>query len=154
METTVVAKIQETGQHAAKRTEAIFARTRDAGVAFVAEVRGAGQEIVGFARAETKGWRRFLTQRTTQLKTGARSFFAAPEIERTLLRRVDGTLRAWDAKVRARLTFLEKGTNKGPRKPVARRGANGKAPATRRAKSGAATRATTPSGLAGTALRQ
>ncbi len=94
---SVVSKIQETGQHTAKKTDALFARTRDAGEAFLDEVRGAGKDLVVFVRTEAKGWRRFLTQRTSQLKVEARGLFAVPAVERRLLAQVDGALRAIDS---------------------------------------------------------
>ena len=56
---SVTSKIQETGQHAAKRTDAIFTRTREAGEALIDEVRGVGDEVAAFVSAETKGWKRF-----------------------------------------------------------------------------------------------
>jgi hypothetical protein len=119
---SVVSKLQETGQHVAKKSDLLFSRTRQAGETFLGEVRGAGRDLVGFVRVEAKGWRRFFTQRTSRLQSEAKSIFTPKTFEREVLVRVDGTLRSLDAKVRERLVALEKGT----RKP-ARRKANGKA---------------------------
>ncbi len=131
---SVVSKIQETGQHAAKKTDVLFARTRDAGEAFFDEVIGAGRDLVVFVRSEAKGWRRFLTQRTSLLQSEARVVLTVPSIEREILTRVDGTLRTIDAKVRARLQELDKVSAK---KAARRKTANGKAPvAARKSKAG------------------
>lgn len=135
---SVVSKIQETGQHAAKKTDALFGRTRDAGAAFVDEVAGAGRDLVAFVRSEGKGWKRFLSTRTTQLQSEVRDLLTVPAIEREVLTRVDGTLRAIDAKIRARLVELDK----HEQKPAARRrgATNGKrTPVGRKAKSAAGT---------------
>ena len=123
---SVVSKIQETGQHTAKKTDALFARTRDAGEAFFDEVKGAGRDLVVFVRTEAKGWRRFLTHATSQLQGEAKAILSVPAVERRLLAQVDGALRTLDAKVRARLLSLEKGkraTRRAPpkRKTVARK---------------------------------
>lgn len=129
---SVVSKIQETGQHAAKKTDVLIARTRDAGEAFFDEVFGAGRDLLVFVRTEAKGWRRFLTQRTSLLQSEARIVLTVPALERELLTRVDGTLRTIDAKVRARLLELEKHGAKSARR---RASANGNATAGARKKS-------------------
>lgn len=128
---SVVSKLQETGQHVVKKGDALLARTKGAGEAFLGEVKDAGLELVGFVRSEAKGWKRYLTQRTSRVQTEARALFAPRTFERGILTRVDGTLRTLDAKVRARLVALDKPTSK-----ASRRKANGKAPA--RAASGKA----------------
>jgi hypothetical protein len=123
---SVASKIQETGQHVAKKGDALLARTREAGEAFVGEVRDAGRELVGLFRGEAKGWRRFLTQRTTVLESDVRGLFAPSAIERQILAQVDGALKTIGAKVRARMSELDK-----PRRTV-RRTANGVARRTAR----------------------
>jgi hypothetical protein len=124
---SVVSKLQETGQHVAKKRDLLLSRTREAGEAFIGEVRNAGREIVVLVRTEAKGWRRFLTQRTSQFQVEAKAVFTPVTLERELLSRVDGTLRSLDAKVRERLGALEK---RPPTKPARRKrtaNANGKA---------------------------
>jgi hypothetical protein len=105
---SVVSKLQETGQHVAKKSDLLFTRTRDAGEAFLGEVRNAGREIVGLVRTEAKGWKRFFTQQTSRLQVEAKATFTPKTLERELLARVDGTLRSLDEKVRERLGALEK----------------------------------------------
>jgi hypothetical protein len=124
---SVAAKIQETGHHVAKKSDALLARTREAGETFFGEVRDAGRELVVFVRGEAKGWRRFLTQRTSLFEHEARDLFAPKALERQILTQVDGALRSIDAKVRERLTALEKrGTRSSSRRAsngAAKRGA-------------------------------
>jgi hypothetical protein len=139
---SVVSKLQETGQHVAKKSDLLFSRTRQAGETFLAEVRDAGQELVGFVRIEAKGWKRFLTQRTSRLQGEAKSIFAPKTFERELLSRVDGTLRSLDAKVRERLLALEKRPSRSPRRKT-----NGK----QRARRPGATAAKTAASVAGAA---
>jgi hypothetical protein len=127
---SVVSKLQETGQHVAKKSDLLFTRTRDAGEAFIGEVRNAGREIVGLVRTEAKGWRRFLTQRTSRLQVEAKAVFTPVTLERELLSRVDGTLRSLDAKVRERLGALEKRPTTKPARRKRITKANGKARAT------------------------
>jgi hypothetical protein len=136
---SVVSKIQETGQHAAKKTDLLFARTRDAGEAFVDEVLGAGRDLLVFVRTEAKGWKRFLTQRSSLLQSEARVVLTVPALERELLTRVDGTLRTIDAKVRARLQELEKHSAKSVRRRGASNG-KGTAAAARKSKSSGASK--------------
>ncbi len=116
---SVASKIQETGQHVAKKSDALITRTREAGESFFSEVRDAGRELVVFVRGEAKGWRRFLTQRSSLLESEAREIFAPKALERQILTQVDGALRSIDAKVRQRLLALEK------RSTRTRRGSNG-----------------------------
>ena len=125
---SVVSKLQETGQHVAKKSDLLLSRTRDAGGAFLGEVRNAGREIVVLVKTEAKGWRRFLTQRRSRLRIDAKAAFTPKTLERELLTRVDGTLRSIDARVRARLGALEKRPTKvkAKVKVVARRKLNGK----------------------------
>jgi hypothetical protein len=127
---SVVSKLQETGQHVAKKSDLLFARTRGAGEAFFGEVRNAGREIVVLVRNEAKGWRRFLTQSRSRLRIEAKAVFTPKTLERELLSRVDGTLRSLDAKVRQRLGALEKRPARSARKPAVK--ANGKANGKRR----------------------
>jgi hypothetical protein len=117
---SVASKIQETGQHVAKKSDALITRTREAGETFFGEVRDAGRELVVFVRGEAKGWRRFLTQRSSLIESEARELFAPKALERQVLTQVDSALRSIDAKVRERLLALEK---RGTR--TARRGTNG-----------------------------
>ncbi|MGO9711377.1 MAG: hypothetical protein ACLQBL_21115 [Polyangiaceae bacterium] len=109
---SVVSKLQETGHHVVKKSDLVFARTREAGKTFISEVRDAGREIAVLVKSEAKGWRRFLTQRTTRLRVDASAVFTPKTFERELLSRVDGTLRTLDAKVRERIAALEKGKTK------------------------------------------
>lgn len=109
---SVVSKLQETGHHVVKKSDSVFARTREAGKTFISEVRDAGREIAVLVKSEAKGWRRFLTQRTTRLRVNASAVFTPKTFERELLSRVDGTLRTLDAKVRERIAALEKGKTK------------------------------------------
>ena len=143
---SVASKIQETGHHAAKRTDAIFSRTREAGEALLDEVRGVGDEVVAFVRAETKGWKRFFSQRATQIQTETRSLLSVPALEKRVLTQVDATLRTIDAKVRARLTELEK---PAPRKATTSNGAT--RPKTKRPSSTAKSTPARNSAIAGTA---
>jgi hypothetical protein len=113
---SVVSKLQETGQHVAKKSDLLFTRARDAGEAFIGEVRTAGREMVVLVRTEAKGWKRFFSQQTSRLQTEAKAALTPKSFERELLSRVDGTLRSLDAKVRARLGTLEKRPGKSVRR--------------------------------------
>jgi hypothetical protein len=105
---TVATRLQETGQHFAKQGDAFVARTRDAGVAFIGEARDAGRHLIGAVEAEAKRWRRYATARGAQLRTEAKSALSVASAEKALLTQVDRTLRAIDARVRARLSQLER----------------------------------------------
>jgi hypothetical protein len=152
---SVVSKIQETGQHAAKKTDVLFGRTRNAGAAFVEEVIGAGRDLAAFVRVEGKGWKRFLTARAASIQSEARGLLTVPAIERELLTRVNGTLRVIDAKVRSRLIELEKREEKpAPRRRATANGANGKkAPPARKGKSASGHKTSAASAIAGAPLR-
>ena len=130
--------------------EARLASNEDAGEAFFGEVFGAGRDLVVFVRAEAKGWKRFITLRTSSLQSGARELLTVPAIERELLTRVDGTLRTIDAKVRARLVELDA---RKEAKAARRKTANGKAPVAARKTKGA-TSAKGGTAAAPVALRQ
>ena len=117
---TVAARLQETGQHIVKQSDAFVTRTKDAGAAFFGETREAGVLLFGAVRTEAKRWRKFATQRATlfqgQLGGGVRTVLSLPAVERAVLSQVDGTLRALDARVRARLTHLQLEGKKTPAK--------------------------------------
>jgi hypothetical protein len=108
---TVASRLQESGQHIVKQGDAFVTRTRHASFAFFGETREAGVALFGAVRTEAKRWRRFATQRASlvQGRLGAGTFRALslPAVERVVLTQVDGTLRAIDARVRARLARLE-----------------------------------------------
>ncbi len=108
---TVASRLQESGQHIVKQGDAFVTRTRHASFAFLGETREAGVALFGAVRTEAKRWRRFATQRASlvQGRLGAGTFRALslPAVERVVLTQVDGTLRAIDARVRARLARLE-----------------------------------------------
>jgi uncharacterized membrane protein len=128
---TVASRLQETGHQIVKQGDVFVTRTRDAGVAFLGETRDAGRQIVVTARTEAKRWRRFATQRASQLQGDVRSMLSLPAVERALLSQVDETLRALDARVRARLAHLER----KPAPKTARKGSSGsKAPRARKSK--------------------
>jgi hypothetical protein len=128
---SVAIRLQETGQQILKQGDAFVVRTRHAGVVFLGETRDASVQLLGAVRNEAKRWRRFATQRATAVQTGLRSGLSFPAVEKAVLTQVDGTLRALDSRVRARLAVLD-------RKPAAPRSgkkANGKAvPRARKAK--------------------
>jgi hypothetical protein len=105
---TVTTRLQETGQHFAKQGDAFVSRTRDAGVAFFGEARDAGRHLIGAVEAEAKRWRRYATMRGTQLRTEAKTALSIASAEKALLTQVDRTLRAIDARVRARLAQLDR----------------------------------------------
>jgi hypothetical protein len=105
---TVTTRLQETGHHFAKQGDAFVTRTRDAGVAFVGEARDAGRHLVGAIEAEAKRWRRYATARGAQLRTGAKAALSISSAEKALLTQVDKTLRAIDARIRARLAQLDR----------------------------------------------
>jgi hypothetical protein len=115
---TVANRIQETGHQIVKQGDAFVSRTRSAGVAFFGETREAGLQLFGAVRAEAKRWRRFATQRSTSLQVGLRGGLSLPAVERVVLTQVDGTLKAIDALVRARLQELDR----KPAKPAKKAG--------------------------------
>jgi hypothetical protein len=105
---TVATRLQETGNQIVKQGDAFVSRTRDASVIFLGETKDAGLQLLGAVRTEAKRWRKFATQRATQIQTGLRDNFGLPAVERAVLSQVDGTLKAIDALVRARLDELER----------------------------------------------
>ncbi len=108
---TVASRLQESGQHIVKQGDAFVTRTRHASFAFFGETREAGLALVGAVKTEARRWRRFATQRASaiqgQLGGGTLKALSLPAVERVVLTQVDGTLRAIDARVRARLARLE-----------------------------------------------
>ncbi len=118
---TVATRIHETGLQLARQRDAFLMRTREAGAAFLGETRDAGRQLVGAVQTEAKRWRRFATQRTAQLRSGAQAALSLPAFERSLLSQVDGTLRTLDARVRARLAQLEGEPRKGHRRTESRK---------------------------------
>jgi hypothetical protein len=124
---SVTTRFQETRQQIVKQGDAFVVRTREAGITFFGETRQASLQLLGAVRAEAKRWRKFATQRATAVQTGLRAGLSLPAVEKALLVQVDGTLRAIDSRVRARLAHLEhkpspgKATTKKPNgKPSAR----------------------------------
>ncbi|HEX8791451.1 MAG TPA: hypothetical protein VF765_10915 [Polyangiaceae bacterium] len=105
---TVTTRLHETGQHFAKQGDAFVTRTRDAGAAFFGETRDAGRHLLGAIETEAKRWRRYASMRGTQLRTDARTTLSIASAEKALLTQVDRTLRAIDARIRARLAQLER----------------------------------------------
>jgi hypothetical protein len=105
---TVTTRLQETGQHFAKQGDAFVSRTRDAGVAFFGEARDAGRHLIGAVETEAKRWRRYASLRGTQIRTEAKTVLSIASAEKALLTQVDRTLRAIDARIRARLAQLER----------------------------------------------
>jgi hypothetical protein len=121
---TVATRLQETGQQIVKQSDAFVVRTRDAGFAFLGETRNAGLQLVGAVRTEAKRWRKFATQRAVSLQSGFRTGLSLPAVERAVLLQVDGTLRAIDSRVRARLAQLERKPAKKPAKKAAGKSAS------------------------------
>lgn len=116
---TVATRLQETGHHFAKTGDAFVTRTRDAGVAFVGETRDAGRHLLSAIEAEAKRWKRYAATRGAQLRTDARTTLSITSAEKALLTQVDRTLRAIDARVRARLAQLERKPASKSRKATA-----------------------------------
>jgi hypothetical protein len=119
---TVSTRLQGTGHQIVKHGDAFVTRTIDAGAAFLVETRAAGFELFGAVRSEARRWRRFATQRATTLQGDLWKGFHGGSVERAVLEQVDGTLKAVDAVVRARLTELG---SKSAAKP-AKKSSNGK----------------------------
>jgi hypothetical protein len=113
---TVANRLQETGHQIVKQGDAFVARTRHAGVTFFGETREAGLQLMGAVRTEAKRWRRFATQRATHLQSGLKNGLSLPAVERVVLTQVDGTLKAIDALVRARLAELDRKPTKASKK--------------------------------------
>ena len=104
----IVSMLQSTRQHAVAQKSAFVGRTREASLAFASETREAGRELVRFVRHEAKRWGRYVRVRSGKVTLGARELLAPSAVERELLARVDGTLRALDGRVVGRLQELEK----------------------------------------------
>ena len=103
----IVAMLQTTRQHVAQQKSAFVGRTREASLAFASETRDAGRDLVRFVRLEAKRWGRYVRARTDRVALGARELLAPRAVERELLARVDGTLRALDGRVVVRLEELD-----------------------------------------------
>ncbi len=116
---TVATRIHETGLQLARHRDAFFARTRQAGEAFLGETRDAGRQLANALQLEARRLRKYAAQRTAQLRTDAQEAMRIQSVERALLSQVDGTLRAVDARVRARLAELE-ASGKPARKAVSK----------------------------------
>lgn len=116
---TVTSRLHDTGHQIVKQGDAFVTRTRHASVAFLGETREAGLQLFGAVRTEARRWRRFATQRATHFQTGVRQNLSLPAVERVVLTQVDGTLKAIDALVRARLEELERKPPKGAKKTPA-----------------------------------
>src|SRR5512143_1978371 len=129
--------LQQTGQHVARQRTVLLGRTRNATRTFASETRGASKDFVTFVRTEAKRWQRYVQKRADYTAETVLGSLAPRAIERQLLARVDHTLRALDARVRIRLSALEKSRApktarraKSPRKAArkaSRAGANGSA---------------------------
>jgi len=102
-----VSMLQSTRQHAVEQKSAFAERTREASLAFATETREAGRDFVRFVRLEAKRWGRYVRARTAKVTVSARDLLAPRAVERELLARVDGTLRALDGHVVVRLEALE-----------------------------------------------
>ncbi len=118
---TVSTRIHESALQLARQRDAFVERALSAGAAFLGETRDAGRQLVGAVQGEAKRWRRFAIQRTAQLRGEAQSALSLPAFERSLLSQVDGTLRALDVRVRARLARLETKPAKNARKTERRK---------------------------------
>jgi hypothetical protein len=118
---TVGTRIHESGVQLAKQRDAFFSRTRSAGVIFVGETREAGRLLVGAVQSEVRRWQRFATQRAVTLGHDARAALSMPAFERTVLHQMEGTLRALDARVKARLAEIEGKPRKSAHKAAARK---------------------------------
>jgi hypothetical protein len=126
---SVATRLQETRQQIVKQGDAFVVRTRDAGITFLGETRQASVQLIGAVRTEAKRWRRFAMQQAAVVQSGLRSGLSLPAVERAVLTQVDGTLRALDSRVKARLAQLE-------RKPAAKatKKSSGKAVRARKSK--------------------
>lgn len=71
----------------------------------VAEQRSA---LVSFLRTETKRWRRYVRLRAGAIRSDAQGVFDRRGLERSILTRVEATLRDLDGRVRGRLRALDK----------------------------------------------
>lgn len=103
----IVSMLQSTRQHAVQQKSAFVGRTREAGLAFAAETRDAGRDVVRFVRHEARRWGRYVRVRAGKVALGGRDLLAPRAVERELLARVDGTLRALDGRVVGRLQELQ-----------------------------------------------
>lgn len=119
---TVTTKLKETRRHVTTQGELMLTKATDAGWSFLEETRGAGQDFLAFVGTEAKRWRRFVSQRTTELQSDVRNVLSLPAIERRVLVRVDGTLRAVDKRVRDRLAKITK-KKAAPKRSRARKAA-------------------------------
>ena len=64
--------------------------------------------LASTVRSESKRWQHYLAQRATAVKSDLTATLSLTAIERGLLTRVDASLVAMDARVRARLDALSK----------------------------------------------
>lgn len=103
----IASMLQQTGQHVSRQRTVLVGRTRNATRTFATETRGAGKDFVAFVRTEAKRWQRWAQKRVDHTADVLGSL-APKAIERKLLTRVDHTLRALDARIRGRLSSLDK----------------------------------------------
>src|SRR3974390_3287756 len=115
---TVTTRIQETGQLIAKQGNGFFSRTKEATEAFVSETQDAGRQVADAVQAEARRWRRYAVLRTAQLRGEARDAFSLPSVERSILAKVDQTLRVVSTRVRARLAQLDKPAKSARKRPA------------------------------------
>ena len=107
-----VTKLQGSGHQLLKESDALFVRTRGAGLAFAEETREAGAMFARFLRIEAKKWTRYVRVRVAKVEDGARVATQLPELERIVLAKVDGALGTLGARVHGRLTKLAKGKSR------------------------------------------
>ena len=94
--------------------------SKEATEAFVSETQDAGRQVADAVQSEVRRWRRYAVLRTAQLRGEARDAFSLPSVQRSILTKVDQTLRVVSTRVRARLAQLDRPA-KGARKRPARK---------------------------------
>ena len=108
--------LRRTTHHVTRQRELFALRTRKAGTSFAVETRSAGRELASAVRAEADAWSKYVRESTSALGAAV----APVSLERTLLERVAGALRAMDQRVRQRMDRLE-GRSKRARSTKAKR---------------------------------
>lgn len=89
--------------HHVTRQRALFAlRARKAGVTFAGETADAGRDLASAVRAEATAWRKYVLESTQVITRG----IAPVTIERSILSRASGALRALETRVQRRLHAL------------------------------------------------
>jgi hypothetical protein len=107
----ITTMLRRSGHHVSRQRDLFALRAKKAGSTFAVETRDAGRDLATAVRAEANAWAKYVVETSRGI--------APVSIERNILVRIGGTLRALESRVQKRLHSLN-GT-KRVRSPKAKR---------------------------------